>query len=76
MWIERISHDSFLVLFNASGQAVRFTLPSTPWASRYETVVDTAALASESGSWPVTHALKAGKIIDLEPHSSVVLRAT
>jgi isoamylase len=72
-WGERISHDSFLVLFNASAEATRFTLPGAPWAEQYERIIDTAHPSFGSIDATLTSVLEAGDSINLEVHSSVVL---
>ena len=43
---QRVTDDSFLLLFNAHHKAVRWTLP-TQWAESWEPILDTSALAAE-----------------------------
>ena len=64
----RVLDDSFLVMFNAHGEPLRFTLPDERYGSEWIPVVDTAAQDLESNpldpSWEIL----------VQPRSIVVLR--
>ncbi|CAN5311458.1 glycogen debranching protein GlgX [soil metagenome] len=66
---ERIIDKSFLVYFNASENTVDFTIPSDEHSPQWEIVVDTAGVAADS------QLLDAGKTLDVQERSLVVLRA-
>jgi isoamylase len=74
-WGEREGDDSFLLLFNGSGERIEFTLPGSPWAASYVQVIDT--FKAQIGATDTTAALarKAREQIELEPRSVVVLKA-
>jgi glycogen operon protein len=67
---ERITDDSFLLLFNAAQGPVVFTLPPEPWAAEWTAVLDTTDPFLDDGV--VFH--KAGAELRAEPISVVVLR--
>jgi glycogen operon protein len=67
---ERVSDDTFLLLFNAAEDAVPFTLPVTPSAARWEAVLDTARAAAEQS--PDTY--DTGAEVELPGRSLLVLR--
>ncbi len=54
---ERITDDSFLLLFNAHSEAMDFTIPTGDWGEAWEVVIDTRDHAFETA--PHTH--KAGE---------------
>ncbi|MEU1201969.1 glycogen debranching protein GlgX [Streptomyces sp. NPDC005813] len=63
--------DSFLAVLHAGDRPVGFVLPGTPWAARYEVVVDTSR--EEQGEAPgVEH--PAGASITVPPRSVLLLR--
>jgi isoamylase len=66
-----IVDDSYLLLLHAGDDETAFTLPDGPWASRYETVIDTA----QPGGAPVSSDLvPAGRSLTLIARSSALLR--
>ncbi|HLM68778.1 MAG TPA: glycogen debranching protein GlgX, partial [Longimicrobium sp.] len=67
---ERVSDDTFLLLFNAAEDAVPFTLPVTPSPARWESVLDTARSAAEQSA--DTH--DTGASVELPGRSLLVLR--
>ena len=67
---ERITDDSFLVLFNAHHEAIDFKLPTDRWGEAWEIVTDTAEPQVEEGS----RAHKAGEDVPVEARSMQVLR--
>jgi glycogen operon protein len=73
---ERITDDSFLVLFNAHHEPMTFTLPSdTSYGEAWTVVLDTAApLLDEAADEP--RSAKAGGTVDAEARSVVVLLKT
>ena len=44
---ERLTDESYLLLLHAGAEDTTFALPGTPWATAYETVVDTATPSGE-----------------------------
>src|SRR5688572_1645959 len=64
-----VTDTSFLVLFNAHGEPVTFTLPNVLAAGRWTTVIDTGNAAQEGV------AIDAGAIVDAAGRSVVVLEA-
>jgi isoamylase len=67
---ERISDDSFLLLFNAASRQVPFKLPPEQWGVQWTVVIDTTdPLLDENQCF-----LKASEIIDLEYFSTLVLK--
>jgi glycogen operon protein len=64
----RVSDDTFLVLFNAHHEHVPWKLPSRRWGSSWVTEIDTAAPDGRVRS------IGAGRTVDRQPHSIVVLR--
>ncbi|WP_369130043.1 glycogen debranching protein GlgX [Modestobacter roseus] len=67
---EYVSDDHFYLAFNASHEAMDFTLPGEDYAEEWTLVVDTAELGEVE---PVT--LKAGAKVTLPARSTVVLQA-
>jgi isoamylase len=65
---ERVVGDTLLVLFNASGEAQPFILPSADTAMRWEILVDT------TDPWTPARRLRAGERYELQPSSMAVLR--
>jgi glycogen operon protein len=64
---QRVTDDSFLLLFNAHHKAIKWRLP-TPWAEWWEPILDTSALRRQS------KALKSGRARRVAGRSVVVLR--
>jgi isoamylase len=64
-----VRDESFLLLFNASPEAVTFTLPGSQFGTEWEVLIDTAA-------WPAASVLSArpGQRVDLSGRSMMVLR--
>ena len=72
---ERITDDSFLVLFNAHHEPMTFTVPDTSYGEAWTVLLDTAApLLDEAADEPRT--AKACATIDAEARSVVVLIRT
>ena len=66
---EPVVDDSFLVVMHGGLTSSTFTLPSAPWASSYEVVIDNTD--------PTNHAaLAAGSTLDVPAVAFMVLRAT
>ena len=65
---ERITDDSFLVLFNAHFERVEFVLPAEEFGERWVKVLDTADAFDEGLQ------LKATEALDVESRSLVLLR--
>ena len=68
---EVIVDDSYLLVLHAGDQPVSFELPGPPWASGWEVVIDTTAVAGHPGPEPL---LPAGVTTSLAPRSSLLLR--
>src|SRR5262249_14685862 len=66
-----VGGDIFLLVLNASSDAVVFAVPSSQWGERWAVVFDTADDAFASN-----RELEAGAKLALEGHSTVVLRRT
>ncbi len=72
---ERITDDSFLLLFNAHHEPMAFTMPDASYGEAWTVVLDTAApLLDESADEP--RGVKAAGTFDAEPRSIVVLIKT
>ena len=72
---ERITDDSFLLLFNAHHEPMAFTLPDASYGEAWTVVLDTAApLLDEAADEP--RSAKADGSIDAEARSVVVLLKT
>jgi glycogen operon protein len=70
---ERITDDSFLLLFNGHHESLSFTLPDATYGEAWLTVLDTAApLLDEATDAP--RSVKAGGELDVESRSVLVLR--
>ncbi|MDQ3956757.1 MAG: glycogen debranching protein GlgX [Actinomycetota bacterium] len=67
---ERITDDSFLLLFNAHSDAIEFTLPENAWGESWTVELDTS---EPLGSGP-PDVLKAGDRINVIARSLVVLQ--
>jgi glycogen operon protein len=65
---DRILDDSFLVLLNGDATPIEFQLPERGWAKSFACVLDTAGWRAEGT------VLRAGRAIELESRSLVVLR--
>ena len=59
--------DSFLVLFNASGEMLPFTMPAAEYGRQWTVVLDT------DGSLAEDETVEAGQVVDIESRSVVVL---
>jgi glycogen operon protein len=68
---ERITDDSFFLMFNAHDDAVAFTLPDATWGRRWAAEIDTAAVPAPGDE--VSEA-SAGDAIKVSARSAVVLR--
>ena len=66
----RVSDDSFLLLFNAHSEEVRFTMPEPRWGEAWTTVIDTNEPTVEEN----TIFYKSGEEIRAVSRSVVVLR--
>jgi len=72
---ERITDDSFLLLFNAHHESMGFTMPDESYGEAWTVVLDTAApLFDEAVDEP--RSAKAGGTFDADARSVVVLRRT
>ena len=69
---ERIRDDTFLLLVHAGGSATTFTLPSSPWATGWSVVLDTATDQPASDERPAA----AGSALPMAARSAQLLRAT
>ena len=67
---ERITDDSFYLIFHAGPEPLAFALPPEHWGERWEVVVDTASPGSEAGR---AH-LGPGQAVEAEGRSVMVLR--
>jgi isoamylase len=69
---ERVTDDTFLLLFNADGLSIDFTLPDCGAESGWAMVLDTSDPALQEGEmW-----YRDGENLTLQGRSMVVLRAT
>jgi isoamylase len=66
-----IVDDSFYILFNAHGEAIRFTLPTCGWGDRWVKAIDTNKPIPDLRE---RHQHKAGEAVEVEGHSMMVLR--
>ncbi len=73
---ERKTDDSFLLLFNGGSKGVPFKLPGSPWANRYERLIDTSTIPTKITYGAAGRRWAAGDEIRLKARSMVVLRAT
>jgi glycogen operon protein len=71
---QRISDDSFLLLFNAHYEQIPFTLPDSSYGEAWTVVVDTAAPLLDSAGDPRT--AKPGAELDVPARSVLVLQRT
>jgi glycogen operon protein len=69
---ELIIDESYLLLLHSGDGQVDFKLPSLPWASRYEVVIDTTEPGGDDGSASV---IDGGSTITLDARSVLLLRA-
>jgi glycogen operon protein len=67
---EPVGDDCFYLAFNASEEAIDFTLPSAEYAERWTVVVDTAELGDVE---PLQ--VKNGEKVTLQARSTIVLQA-
>jgi len=67
---ERVSDDSFLLLFNAHSDPVAFTLPSERFAASWEVVLDTAA----GGTATEIPALRASARVTVAGRAAQIMR--
>ncbi|WP_138761100.1 glycogen debranching protein GlgX [Modestobacter altitudinis] len=67
---EDVVDDCFYLAFNASSEAIEFTLPGSDYAEGWTVVVDTAELSEVE---PVQ--VKAGETLTIAPRATVVLQA-
>ncbi|HSB53241.1 MAG TPA: alpha-amylase family glycosyl hydrolase, partial [Gemmatimonadales bacterium] len=67
---ERVADESFYLLFNGHHEPLAFTLPARHWGRRWVTVLDTAEPLPQE----TDHAYDAGKAVQVEARSLVVLR--
>jgi isoamylase len=67
---ERVLDDSFLLLFNAHHEALRFTIPPEKWGARWLKELDTKDWEVAESSRP----FRAGQRIRVEGRSLIVLR--
>jgi glycogen operon protein len=63
----RVSDDSFLILFNAHNEDLRWKLPGRRWGTSWVSEIDTATSTK-------LRSVQAGRTIDRQAHSVVVLR--
>ncbi|WP_055538746.1 hypothetical protein, partial [Streptomyces neyagawaensis] len=63
--------DSFLAVLHAGDRPVEFVLPGTPWAERYEVVVDTSR-EEQTEAPGVVH--RAGAAVDVPARTVLLLR--
>lgn len=73
---ERIADDSFLLLFNNGPTEAPFILPGLPWASGYESIINTCDYSASADAKTVSQTLRAGEIVQLASRSTIVLRAS
>jgi glycogen operon protein len=67
----RVTDDSFLLLFNAHYETVDFTMPEPEYGSAWEVVVDTAAPLADSVD---DSSFKPGDVVPVDARSIMVLR--
>ena len=67
---QQIHDDTFLILLNASHGTVTFKTPAPTWATRWSTVLDTAAALE-----PISRTVDAGITVDVAGFSLQLLRA-
>ena len=70
---EVITDDSYLLILHAGDVGMDFVLPGAPWATSYETVVDTALPGGVPGP---AEPPSPGKPLPLLPRCAVLLRVT
>jgi glycogen operon protein len=68
---ERLTDQSFLLLFNAHHEALEFSIPDRPGTERWHIVVDTHAPLATDVDPP---AVKSGERVDVEARSVMVLQ--
>jgi len=68
---ERITDDSFLLLFNAAPRQVPFKLPPEEWGVEWTVVIDTTNPLLEENQ----RFLKASELIDIDNISTIVLKS-
>ncbi|MBW3662866.1 MAG: glycogen debranching protein GlgX [Actinobacteria bacterium] len=70
---QRITDDSFLILFNAHPEAVTFTIPDGTWAKSWELMLDTSA-ALPPGDEPGREAVPGGTERVVPAHCTLLFR--
>jgi glycogen operon protein len=68
---EPITDDSFLLLLHGGEDEAEFVLPATPWAVRYERLLDTADERPHPADWSDSP----GDVVVLGARSLVLLKA-
>ena len=68
---ERVVDDSFLLVLHTAAADSEVTLPSPPWGTAYDVVVDTAAEDGDGG-----RVYPAGGVLSVVARSAVLLRVT
>src|SRR4051794_24559165 len=68
---ERLTDDSFYILFNAHYEPIAFTLPTCPWGERWAKVIDTNEPVPDFRD---RTELRAGEQIEVQAYSVIVLR--
>jgi isoamylase len=75
---ERVTDDSFLLLFNAHSEPQRFLIPAKDWGEHWVTVLDTDDLAPLAVAWHPGlgdgEPVKAGDDLEVAARSLVLLR--
>ena len=66
---EKITDARFLLLFNAHGSPLTFTLPEASYATGWEVVIDTSLRATGTNHMPKNE-------IEVRDHAVVLLRST
>ena len=69
---ERITDDSFLLLFNASELKLDFTLPGAPWGVNWTVALDTNDPSLDED----VNQMQAGDSVAVESRSMIVMRST
>ncbi len=69
---DRIVDDNFLLLFNAGGEALEWSMPARRWGPRWAIDFDTADPRRGATKYAIA---RAGDTVHLEPRSMMVLRA-
>jgi isoamylase len=64
-----VHDDDFVLLFNANGEGLDFTLPPRRFGRRWRLVLDTSAPEKDAAVFP------ARGLVSMQPHSVAVLQA-